>query len=520
MPYLVKWSSQGLESIPGKSNITLADKTYNSTSSSLVLTGKGLPNYGLFQQENFIRLLENFASANSPANPTIGQIWYNTAEKAAYIYTGTSSTTVTLNGWTLMVPAASQQGGGLSEYNLLATTLNKIIGAPSYTASSTSIATAETAFGWGQTDLVPVYADVNNLTAASIAAQANLPSGSTFPTTFSNAAWTILLSRIRKALRQVYIPGVSEADTSEIGFLMGPEGSTTYGNILNNLNAGPTPYQGKLPNYVSGWKNYGTSGVSALLANTLAQINLLKANPARFSLSTSSSVSTKIGTATRTAPGKTLTIPSAQGTYKLRSTMQFPSLTTMLAFFNSGGQIRLDFSFVPSSGSPSNAENTWRRFLARLNGLVFDYQGMKWGGTYVPPRDSQSSYLTMGFYGVLAGVGAAATGGGQEVFIRSVLSTLNAQNVYGLFSEVPPNDGGVLISSQINTGTFQLIIDIDFYLRHITGGDSSEDDTTDTSLTGTLKVDVWSTRASSANTNNPSFADPTYTASGTFITAA
>lgn len=515
MPYLVKWSSQGLEGIPGKANIPLADRTYNSAASTLTLTGKGLSNYGLFQQENFLRLLENFASNTAPVNPTVGQIWYNYSEKNTYIYTGTSSSIVTVNGWTLMVPASAQSGGGLAEYNMLANILNRIVGAPAYVVGSTSIATADSAFGWGQTDLVPVYADVNNLTAASIAAQATLPSGSTFPTTFSNAAWTILLSRVRKALRQVYIPGIGEGDTSPIGFLLGSEGATPYGNILNNLNAGPTPYRGKVPNYTSGWQGFGQAGVSALLANTLAQINALKANPARFTLATTSAISTKIGTASRISPAKSLTIPSPQGKYTLRSTMQFPSLARMLAFFNSGGQIRLDFAFIPTSSTPSNVETDWRRFLARLNGLVYDYQGTKWGGIYVPPRDSQSSYLTMGFYG-----GVANNAVSQETFIRSVLSTLNAQNVYGLFSDVPPTDGGVIINSQVNTSTFQVIIDIDFYLRHVINGDADENDTTDTSLTGELKVDVWSTRASSANVNSPVTADPSYVASGTFITAA
>lgn len=93
MSYLIRWSSQGLESIPGKDNISLANKTFNASSSSLVLTGKGLQNYGLFQQENFLKLLENFASATPPVNPTIGQIWYNTDTKSALVYSQIGVTT-------------------------------------------------------------------------------------------------------------------------------------------------------------------------------------------------------------------------------------------------------------------------------------------------------------------------------------------------------------------------------------------------------------------------------------------
>ena len=515
MSYLIHWSSQGLESIPGKGNITLADKTFDTTTTSLTLTGKGLKNYGLFQQENFLRVLENFASATAPVHPTIGQIWYKSDDRSTYIYTGTSSNTTTLNGWTLMVPAG-QQGGGISEYNLLANSLNKIVGDPTFTAGTSSMATANSAFGWGQTDLVPVYADVNTLTPASVSAQASLPNGSVFPPTFSNASWTILLSRLRKALRQTFVPGVAESDTSSIGFLQDSSGSTSYGNILNNFSAGPVPHQGQVADYVSGWQQYGVSGVSALLSNTLAQINALKSNPNRFSLSAGSLISTKIGTSTRTAPTKSLTIPSVPGTYKLRTTMQFTSDAAMMAYFNSGGQIRFDFSFVPSAGSPSNVETDWRRFLQKINGLVFDYQGTKLGGNYVSPRDGQSSSLTMGFYGAIAGLG-------EEMFIRDVLSTLNSQSLYGLYASVPPIDGGVIMTTRITNGAGgarNLEIDIDFHLQRVTSGSANENDLTDNSLTGTLKVDTWSTRASSLNTNSPAIPDPLYIASGTFITAS
>ena len=68
--YIVNWSSNT------KGAISLPEQTLNSSSTSLVLTGRGLENYGEIQQENFIRLLENFAKSSAPDNPTIGQLWY------------------------------------------------------------------------------------------------------------------------------------------------------------------------------------------------------------------------------------------------------------------------------------------------------------------------------------------------------------------------------------------------------------------------------------------------------------
>ena len=80
MSYELDWSN------PGKPTITLNPGQKDSTATSLVLFGKGAPNYGEGQQENFIRLLENFASPTEPVNPTIGQIWFNTDLNQLAVY--------------------------------------------------------------------------------------------------------------------------------------------------------------------------------------------------------------------------------------------------------------------------------------------------------------------------------------------------------------------------------------------------------------------------------------------------
>jgi hypothetical protein len=51
----------------------------NNVSTSLKLVGRGYANYGQAFAENFLHLLENFASPYpGPANPTEGQLWYQT----------------------------------------------------------------------------------------------------------------------------------------------------------------------------------------------------------------------------------------------------------------------------------------------------------------------------------------------------------------------------------------------------------------------------------------------------------
>lgn len=70
--------------------IVVLDGTKDTTSTSLTLVGRLASNYGEVQNENFVRLLENFAYSTSPANPINGQLWYDTTEQVIKVYdTGT-----------------------------------------------------------------------------------------------------------------------------------------------------------------------------------------------------------------------------------------------------------------------------------------------------------------------------------------------------------------------------------------------------------------------------------------------
>ncbi len=90
MSYTIDWQSLHPDHqrepnsgvIPGKlTSITLPDKQKNNTSTSLVLTGRASADYGEIQQENFLRLLENFASTYPPEHATVGQLWYDYGQK-------------------------------------------------------------------------------------------------------------------------------------------------------------------------------------------------------------------------------------------------------------------------------------------------------------------------------------------------------------------------------------------------------------------------------------------------------
>tara|TARA_Y100000114_G_scaffold154548_1_gene176792 strand:- start:476 stop:1954 length:1479 start_codon:yes stop_codon:yes gene_type:complete len=72
----------------GSQLATVEDGTIDQ-STSLKLVGKNYAGYGEIQNENFVHLLENFSSANQPASPLTGQIWFDSAGSKLKFYDGT-----------------------------------------------------------------------------------------------------------------------------------------------------------------------------------------------------------------------------------------------------------------------------------------------------------------------------------------------------------------------------------------------------------------------------------------------
>jgi|GEM_PF-1340248 len=90
--YILNWSSSTKQTITLTPKVTLEPGTTSGTSRcSLVLFGKGAPRYGEGQQENFVRMLENFASNIAPIAPTSGQLWFDTTLNAIKIYDSDST---------------------------------------------------------------------------------------------------------------------------------------------------------------------------------------------------------------------------------------------------------------------------------------------------------------------------------------------------------------------------------------------------------------------------------------------
>jgi len=72
----------------GNTLTELIDGTINQTATDLTLIGKNATGYGLYVNDNFIHLLENFANTSQPNNPIVGQLWFDTTQNRLKVYNG------------------------------------------------------------------------------------------------------------------------------------------------------------------------------------------------------------------------------------------------------------------------------------------------------------------------------------------------------------------------------------------------------------------------------------------------
>ena len=69
----------------------VSDGTVNTTATDLYLVGRGLTDYGTYENENYVYLLENFANSTAPLQPILGQLWYDSTNDVLSAYSSANT---------------------------------------------------------------------------------------------------------------------------------------------------------------------------------------------------------------------------------------------------------------------------------------------------------------------------------------------------------------------------------------------------------------------------------------------
>jgi len=213
-------------------------------STSLVLTGKGVPEYGEFVQGNLIYLMEHFASPIRPRNLLQGQIWYKNTAGANPSFPS-DPTTVGLYLWsgTAWTPIVLNSGGsGSGDLDLGG---NKIInlGNPSAATDALNLGFADTRFlGKAAGGTVTGATTFNVLTvngASSFSAAASFTNDVTFGSA-SNVYVNLYPTNNLHAANKLYVDNAIAAATGGPAQYLPLTGDTVNGPVTIAASANPS----------------------------------------------------------------------------------------------------------------------------------------------------------------------------------------------------------------------------------------------------------------------------------------
>ena len=246
----------------------VGDGTINTTATDLALVGRAVTNYGDYQNENYIYLLENFANGTAPTQPILGQLWYDSStdlisaystanvfvalasqdyvqlQKVSPAFTGTPTAptaTVATNSTQLATTAFVQN-------NKVSPAFSGTPTAPTATAGTGTTQLATTAFVQGEkvspaftgTPTAPTaVAGTNTVQIATTAFVSNSPAFNGVPTAPTAAYGTNTIQLATTAFVQgekvsTSLSGIPTAPTAANGTSTTQIASTEF--VINNIN--------------------------------------------------------------------------------------------------------------------------------------------------------------------------------------------------------------------------------------------------------------------------------------------
>ena len=72
--------------------VQLVDGSIDTATTDITLIGRNYSGFGESINENFVKMLENFANTAAPSNPLTGQLWWDKSESRLKIWNGTAFT--------------------------------------------------------------------------------------------------------------------------------------------------------------------------------------------------------------------------------------------------------------------------------------------------------------------------------------------------------------------------------------------------------------------------------------------
>jgi len=489
--YTLQWKNPALDVNKG-TPITVPVGAVVSNKAPIRFTGKGAANYGAIQQENLMRLTENFADSVSPNNPTVGLLWYDTTNGLLqlctstspvvykslsgiqitnvgspapvnpvvgdmwfqrtgsssgifYVYTGVGrypNTTSAIGGWSQMWPSPTLIAGR-EEYEAASALVNQLIGPTS--------AGGNAAIGKSITNLTNLAAlDASMVTAFQ--ARTPLDTNVLNPTNDSTTEllvdpnsndWDTLLAAAKYAVARLEVPAGYENDISPVPFVA--DGRQAPASLLS-LNSTDIRYPSLERR--SG-RQFGIITLSRLYSETMNILTSAIAN--RYSLQ-------GINGATSSNPNFNASVTSAhhatfQGpiggatTATLALRFTFASQAIRDSFLNSGGAIQI----VMGLSNPTTTADTDMKALLDQRGVIRLTKDRGRIFANVLPYAMSAAPSATGL--------SAATVGGLNILSQ----TVNSSN-YAISAAIPTattmNIGIALTGSGAMNGTWSVSFDV------------------------------------------------------------